>query len=1052
MKQKLLFKKITFSFYKRIFIAIVAVLFAGQVFSQQNDVTTITISKARQTDYVKDKETENDCILLSGDVQLSVSKGSSSSEISADSVTYDRKTAMLYAEGNVKIITKGGSSGEQNISANSLIMNTSTLEGVFDGGKVIQTQSDAINLPAGSTLVVFSDVFGKSDNNTIAFKNSSLTFCDDDNPHWHIDATRTWLLPGGEFAFFNALLYVGPVPVMYFPAFYYPKDELIFNPNFGYRQKEGYYFQTTTYLYGRKPLASNSEKRDSDSDDSMKDIYNFMKSNSLKQQERQGLILHNLDENYSGDTTHYIKLMADWYSNLGGMIGVDGKINPSKVSFISDLDFNLSLGFGYKLNSSGGLYTPFNQNMETELYKTNFLGMELPFRYKGNLNLTITKPFSIKISFPLYSDPDFASDFDNRNENMDWISLLTNFGNEEEGAGNSVTSYSWKISASYNIPISQNIKPYITTASVQAAADMNFNSRKDFFYPFMVTPINVNGNLSGTLYKYPADKKSQKEENFVTELILPNDILSEKASESSENNENNKNNENKEEIENEIQNEINFTFPEINPVIASYDLPAGINYNLNYNFTPNYINQITFAVDKINNPSDFQWTNLKSAMYTIKAPLTVNSNLSYGRDLFTLKNSISYTPVWQHHTSTAGLSDSEKNSVLLSDYKAENQTVVSKNTIGVKPFAYLPYFSQSSITYETNINLFRKQFTGTAENPEWKYFGPDWTDDESVTTHNLSVSLVTSQKDNSFKQNLVLTSSLYPQLPKLSGTLNLTFPYVTTSISTGISQKSKTDNSWKKNPFVQNLSVSLFDSKLSFSENFNYNLEENHVDSLRFSTKYKNFSAAYSMLYTNKYDFDSSQGWIINNKEKDLIPYSLSMNYSYKPETFYYWFNRISVAPGLETSLTADLVRPTNSYFIFTPSLSFKINEFLTITFSSTSRNSVLYRYVQGFLGYEGRIPGEENPFVDLFDSFRFDNKVKRENSGWKLKSLNLAVTHQLHDWDFNMTLKIEPRLITSENKKTYSYNPYFSIGVTWKPMESMKTSVTDEYGTWKFE
>ena len=81
----------------------------------------------------------------------------------------------------------------------------------------------------------------------------------------------------------------------------------------------------------------------------------------------------------------------------------------------------------------------------------------------------------------------------------------------------------------------------------------------------------------------------------------------------------------------------------------------------------------------------------------------------YGKIWITLKNSISYTPVWQHHTSTAGLSDSKKNSVLLSDYKAENQTVVSKNTIGVKPFAYLPYFSQSSITYETNINLFRKQ-------------------------------------------------------------------------------------------------------------------------------------------------------------------------------------------------------------------------------------------------------------------------------------------------------------------------------------------------------
>ena len=52
----------------------------------------------------------------------------------------------------------------------------------------------------------------------------------EDDPHWHIDATRTWLLPGGELAMFNALLYVGYVPVLYLPAFYYPKDELVFNP------------------------------------------------------------------------------------------------------------------------------------------------------------------------------------------------------------------------------------------------------------------------------------------------------------------------------------------------------------------------------------------------------------------------------------------------------------------------------------------------------------------------------------------------------------------------------------------------------------------------------------------------------------------------------------------------------------------------------------------------------------------------------------------------------------------------------------------------------
>ena len=206
--------------------------------------------------------------MLNGEVRISVQKGGVTSEISADLVTYDRKTEMLYAEGNVSIATTGAASGNDTTTANSFLLNTSSLEGVFDGGRVVQTQSDAINLPSGSTLIVFSDMFGKGASNAIAFKNSSLTFCDDVNPHWHIDATRTWLLPGGEFAFFNALLYVGEIPVLYLPAFYYPKDELVFNPVFGFRRREGYFIENTLYLYGRKPLDTSSSSTSSSSSSS----------------------------------------------------------------------------------------------------------------------------------------------------------------------------------------------------------------------------------------------------------------------------------------------------------------------------------------------------------------------------------------------------------------------------------------------------------------------------------------------------------------------------------------------------------------------------------------------------------------------------------------------------------------------------------------------------------------------------------------------------------------------------------------------------------------
>ena len=335
---------------------------------EEMEVTTITISNARETNYKKNEETGNDTIVLKGSVELSVTKGTTTSEIKADSITYDRKTEMLYAEGNVEIETKTSSSGGEKTTASSLLLNTSTLEGVFDDGRVVQTQSDALNLPSGSTLIVFSDIFGKGSDNVISFKDSSLTFCDDEDPHWHIDASRTWLLPGGEFAFFNALLYVGSVPVLYFPAFYYPKDEIIFNPVFSYRKREGYSVQTTAYAYGRKPLNSSSSSLSSSSStdsstsaESLKALYNFMKPTSLKQQKLEGIVLHNLDEDYTGNTSNYLKVMGDWYSNLGLMAGLDGNFQPSST-YLTKLAFNAYMGFSNTifLDSTSGEYFPFS--------------------------------------------------------------------------------------------------------------------------------------------------------------------------------------------------------------------------------------------------------------------------------------------------------------------------------------------------------------------------------------------------------------------------------------------------------------------------------------------------------------------------------------------------------------------------------------------------------------------------------------------------------------------------------------------------------------------
>jgi hypothetical protein len=103
-------------------------------------------------------------------------------------------------------------------------------------------------------------------------------------------------------------------------------------------------------------------------------------------------------------------------------------------------------------------------------------------------------------------------------------------------------------------------------------------------------------------------------------------------------------------------------------------------------------------------------------------------------------------------------------------------------------------------------------------------------------------------------------------------------------------------------------------------------------------------------------------------------------------------------------------------------------------------------------LGHPGRIPGEQNFFIDLIDSFRFDNENLRKGSGFKLKSLNFEITHNLHDWDFKMVYKMEPRLLTENGKTQYDFSPYITIGVVWRPIEAIKTQIVDDYGTWKLE
>ena len=1114
-------------FDKRWIFAVLISLFVcvGAAVADDGDKSVISIENAQKTEYKKDAVSGADTIVLTGGVRISVTRGSTKTTILADSVNYNRETDMIYAEGNVHLDQTGSKAGGESVTAKSLLFNTATLEGVFDNGRVVQTQSDALNLPSGSTLNVASSIFGRDSGGTIAFKNGELTFCDDDDPHWRIKATRIWLLPGGEFAFFNALLYVGHVPLLYFPAFYYPKDELIFNPAFGYRNREGYYINTTTYIFGRKPLDARSSVQankaqgsstDSDSDDSDDKInfFSLMKTNALKEQRREGLVLHNLDDDYTGDTSTYLKFMADYYANLGLMVGLDGAYKPNDI--VTNLQGNLRLGWSNTIFQKDTTYLPYAESGEAYSDSSNFMGIEFPFRYAANFAITIAKPLSLTISLPMYSDPYFEYDFGNRAESMDWIDFLMSNPTANRDTVTiedyAKSSFEWKMSGSYTQKLPDAINPFITSLAVSSfTSSVSFGTlslgkydgytlgtdaakynkeqwykddyitgvgtgqspERKFYYPSQIKPLETTLRFAGTVVQYPATKTTTAKATTTLALKAPAALDTEPKEEASDETEAQETDaEDAEPSEKPLYDEN--ALPLLNPSLDALVTISDVTYKLDYSVAPYFTSQLSYSSDNLKAPDDFSWNDVQSTYYQVKVPTTVTSALGYRGSFVSLTDTFTFNPVYQDHPYFKELNEDKDNggytkssiaSLQTADYKARKLDLTDVNALTFKPLYYTKYFSETSLTWNTTLKMIRTEYIGTTDSQtneveaEWDYLTADVTDEESLTVHNINV--VLAAKEGEFGQNLSLTTTLPPLVDEYKGVFSLTFPYTTFSIGTGIKQTSKDDDTWIKEDISQSLAVTLLNSNVKFAQSWQYDLEDDYHESFKLALSGYGFQLAYTMSYVKGYDFDVDVGWVQQSEEK-FQPYSVSLAYTSPSKTFTYWTDRISFAPSLSTSIVYDCLRPTNSYFKFIPAFTFKINNFLQITFSAESRNDVIYRYVQKYTGTEIELPGETNVFKDLLHSFYLSDEDKRKSSGFKLKTFSVTVTHDLHDWDFSASFSITPKLITESSTKPpfdntrnnghqyYDFSPKFTLSVVWRPMESMKTEIVDEYGEWE--
>ncbi len=1026
----------------------------------------VEIKSARSTEYVKEdgslSEGTTEFVKLSGDVVIEVSEGASKSTISADEILYNKSRDTLEARGNVRYLHSSGKSGGEEFVGEALLFNVEKQEGVFLKGAMKQDTGKKSSDP----YIVHAEVTGRDSSSAIAFKKGVLTTCDEEDPHWAIRASRIWLLPGNEIAILNGVFFIGPLPVFYIPFFYYPADEMIIHPVFGYRNREGYFVQTTTYLYGRKPLDTVKKGEENS-------FANFMQGDTLKEQERHGLFLKNLPEDASGNTRDYLKIMVDGYSGLGAAVGVAGSFSTD--SYLKSLSFSTMLGFSRTLYApaSGLKYSTYDSSGQQNYNESQLFGNEMPFRYRNDFTMNVDKsPVSASLSLPLVSDQEFKDDFQDRSENLNWFKLLTQQDKLSEGTDTSdETTYAWNFTAAVT-PNMGFANPWLTTASITSlSTTLTFNSKtnaslsgeelayapgKTFFYPEILKQT-VKLSFAGKIFDSAGTAPKAKEGKAVETGTLTNPFKDTEAGKGALDTEGDKTDDavgadkptdgdsgKNTEKEKSAVSAADFMAKGGTALVPSPKIATSA-FSVTWGFTPTLTMENRYDPSQWNAPDDIDWNSFSSQYYQFDSATQLLQKYSYDDDFVLATSSFDLTSTKQDHTRLSGPNydtDQEIEAVRLADYKATTYKLSTTEGVRVIPFNRNPFLKPISASWDFTGALARNVFDGTAANPSWKTETFKW-DEDHIDKH--TATFVLGVAPGNYEQKITLTSNLPPLLESYTGAANMSWRYGTVTMTTRLYEKSVEDKTWMWDPFSTVVAWKL-PLGVTLGQEYVYDIKNHEPSRLNLTGAVGPFSLFYTLTNTIPYRLSES-GWVLEGNDNQFIPTAMgfTFNNSSKPLKVYSWKNRFALQATLESNLKFDLNRLTESSFDFKPRLTLKLSDFLDLSFSSTSSNEVIARYFQDWMDLPAPLPGERNIGKDLLNSFNFFDRGKREQSGFKLKSLTLGITHYLHDWTATLDTTVAPELKADGNRYYYEFIPTVKFVVSWKPISDIKTTVKSE-------
>lgn len=1062
--------------------------------------SSVTIESASSLEYFTLDGSSEKIIRLTGPITMSVrTEDGFVHKVSADRIDFNRDQNIVEAAGNVTYLREGAGRSDE-FTGSTILVDLNSYAGVFLDG--------AYNLEPTATLkrslsFKFEKLTRRGPELSI-LERARVTACDDPQPHYHIRAKKVWLFENGDWALSGATLYLGVVPVLWFPFFYYPSDEVLFHPVIGYRSREGAFVQTTTYLLGER---QNDAKTSSS-------LSLFSQQGSGGTAERSGIFIRHIQkesaEGQAGASAQAssaerakasalpagttLKLLADIYSALGAYLGLQGSYPATKASSLS---FSIGIGLSRSLFlESTGYYSPFDyaNGYASVWNSSNFLGLELPARFGLSLSYSYKKTtsplrYGITIDLPLYSDPYFEQDFNQRAESSSILSAFdsntTTVSKRTAMTQSLLATASWtaqgtrrdqllasatlsKLAAQMSWKTKSQPTTGLTTAQKRMLA---VDPQRDFFYPDSLKPLDTAIALSGTLVSYDssAGKGGAAEPGAVAATTSAE---AEKPA-----------------------SEADGADAAAKAGAASARDYRQWSANLGWSATGSATAEEKFYPSAWTYPEDVDGA-LSYFLLGGKGTAKLSSSVDWAQRLVSMQAGLGFSAQnqWRPYLYDDRTTKTTVHPYRLADYAYKAASLAANADLIVAPFSAASPLAASNLKYSIAGTIYGYAYSGLSGSgsdatPLYDSTWIGWNSD-TITTHSLAATLSLAPRGKA-SQSIAFSASLPPLLDTYSAAYSYSQKYLKANLAGAISRASSGEELL---PSTLTASLTLGAApypiaKSSFSWDFDSSAPLSSVSSLEYGWAKAAFTAKKSKGYTF-----SSGLWSTDGTEY-FRPYEASLSFApvigkaaaaqpaattaqasdspaagsdassaenpagqAEPPAEQAGAAGAKGDSGLKFSLkptisyTQNLVRFTESTLGAAVSLSLTSAQGTSLSFSSTSANKSAWRYWTSLFPSTGSFnPADyaRDFFSDLADSLSIWDTTKLKSSLFKLQSLSLKLAQDLHDWNLEASLGMSPVLVTPDSGRPYYQLDFsFSIGVTWKDIPEIKTSLAYEEGS----